>query len=135
MNADELTPRHILSAIKATGGATFESEHAYDLNLFGIRSADTRPNTFNDLIGCVYRNRKGAWQLETWTATTDPGLYYREHPSRVEGTAWLKPGQYRGAYTLDLHKGKYLALCQRTGPVTVYRDADRSADLDTLTAT
>jgi len=133
MTIEALTPEIILSAIEATGGATFHE--IYDLNLFGIRTSNTAANSFNDIVGCVYRNAAGAWQLEAWPATTDPGLYYREHPSRVEGTAWLVPGQYRGAYTIDLHKGNYRALCQRTGPVTVYRDADRSADLDTLTAT
>ena len=41
----------------------------------------------------------------------------------------MKPGQYRGAYMVGRHKG-YKAL-QQVGPITVYRDADRDAELDT----
>lgn len=33
-------------------------------------------------------------------------------------------------YKLDLHAGKYLALCQRLGPVQVYRDNDKDDKYD-----
>jgi hypothetical protein len=48
------------------------------------------------------------------------------HP---QGTAILKEGQYKDAYQIGLHKGKYYALVQRK-PVTVIRDYDRNAILD-----
>ena len=47
-----------------------------------------------------------------------------------KGTAILKPNQYRSAYKLDLHSGKYLALCQRKGKVDVYRDNDKDYILE-----
>ncbi len=39
----------------------------------------------------------------------------------VTGRASLKPGFYP-MWRLDLHRGKYLAFCQRAGPCTVRRD-------------
>jgi hypothetical protein len=33
-------------------------------------------------------------------------------------------------YKLDHHAGKYLALCQRNGPVKVYRDSNRDQVLN-----
>ena len=41
-----------------------------------------------------------------------------------KGTALLVPNQYRGAYKIDKHRGKYFALCQRK-EVSVYRDSNR----------
>ena len=45
--------------------------------------------------------------------------------------AILKAGQYRGVYCLDLHRNSYLALCQRKGEVTVFRDqtGDKISDI------
>jgi hypothetical protein len=34
-----------------------------------------------------------------------------------KGCAILKEGQYKGVYEIDLHNGKYEAICQRLGPV------------------
>jgi hypothetical protein len=106
-----LSARQVLEAIKAKGYKTFETKHPFDLNIFGIRSASTVPNRFDDVIGCVYRDKRNEWKIRTWSATTDPG-------------------QYRGVYKLDHHAGKYLALCQRNGPVKVYRDSNRDQVLD-----
>ncbi|WP_294392669.1 hypothetical protein [uncultured Sphingomonas sp.] len=39
------------------------------------------------------------------------------------GMARLQPGLHR-VHRLDLHNGKYLALCQRGGPLTVMRDGN-----------
>ena len=46
-----------------------------------------------------------------------------------KGVAILKPGQYRGAYKIGRHRGRYKALTQRTA-VTVYRDPDKNDTLD-----
>ncbi len=101
----------------------------YNLNLFGIRSPDRVSGTYDDLLGCAYKV-DGQWRVDYWAATTDPSLYYRENPLNVKGTAILVPGQYSGVYTIDMHAGKYLALCQRNGPVTVWRDNDLDRVLD-----
>ena len=125
----------LFAHMRSLGYAVFSSGD-YDLNLFGIRSADLEPTTFNDYLGCAYKN-DGEWQLDYWEATTDPGLYWRENPSNVNGTAILVPGQYRSTYMLDLHAGKYEALCQRAGAVKVWRDNNKDAilDLDVSTQT
>ncbi len=43
----------------------------------------------------------------------------------------MKPGQYRKAYRIGKHNDKYKALRQQ-GDVTVYRDANRDNNLDTI---
>lgn len=125
--SDTLPP--VLQVIKSKGYAVF-TQGAYNLNLFGIRSSSSQAGKFDDLMGCAYREYDGGpWVVQYWPATTDPGLYYLENPMRVEGTAILVPGQYRGAYQIGLHTG-YEALVQWAGPVKVYRDADRDGTLD-----
>jgi hypothetical protein len=47
----------------------------------------------------------------------------------LSGAAILKQGQYKNAYAIGLHRGKYKALVQ-VKPVTVMRDKDRNSYLD-----
>ena len=101
---------------------------AYNLNLFGIRSLDKSHETFNDLLGCAYKESDNAeWRVAYWPATTDPGLYWLQNPMNIDGTsALVADKQYRGAYKLGKHQGKYEALVQSGAPVAVFRDNDRS---------
>ena len=99
------------------------------LTIFGVRSSTREANRFDDLLGVAY-TVDGRWVVETFAATTDPGTYWLRNPSRVAGTAILVPGQYRDTWKIDLHGGKYRALCQRSGPVKVYRDGDRDDMID-----
>jgi hypothetical protein len=46
-----------------------------------------------------------------------------------KSTAILAQGQYKGAYKIGLHQGKYKALVEAK-PITVIRDYDRNAKLD-----
>jgi hypothetical protein len=96
----------------------------YHLNLFGIRNPDPMSNSFDDMMGCAY-TVDSMWKVHYWPATCDPGTYHLQNPSRVDGTAILAPGQYEDVWTIDLHAGKYEALCQRNGPVVVFRDSDK----------
>jgi len=57
--------------------------------------------------------------------TTDPGKKGVMEFHNNKGVARLVPGQYRSVWSVDKHQGKYDALCQRNGNVTVYRDANR----------
>lgn len=68
----------------------------------------------------------GTERMKAWPITTNPGVYYLEHPL-AGGCAVLKPNQYKGAYILGFHQDKpdHPALVQRGGPVTIYRDNDR----------
>lgn len=115
----------VLQRVKTLGYQVFDGAADYDLNIVAVRSKDDTANVFNDLITATYKV-KGQWFTRSWQCTTDPGLYWLRNPGNVKGTALLVPGQYKGVYKLDKHAGKYLALCQRNGPVKVYRDADGS---------
>jgi hypothetical protein len=108
-------------------------EGNYHLNLFGIRSSNKVANAFDDTMGCAYLVN-GMWRVHYWPATTDPGTHYLENKAKwygPAGVAILAPGQYVDTYKIDLHGGsKYEALCQRNGPVKIYRDNDLDNKLD-----
>lgn len=120
------TPEQIKKAMRDKGYVVFGGE-PYDLNIFGIRTINNDANSFNDIVGVMYK-REGTWVCFQFPATTDPGVYYRENPINVDGTAILKPGQYRGSHKVGTHKG-YVALQQKK-PLVVYRDADGDDELD-----
>ena len=101
----------------------------FEMNIIGIRSRDRTPDVFNDSINAVYMDGNNQWKHLRFPATTDPGLYWLRNPMNVNGTAILKAGQYRNAYIIGMHRGKYTALVQR-GAVTVIRDATRDAKHD-----
>ena len=118
------------------GYTFFDNNTAYNVNIIGVRRVNgAAANKFDDTIVVVYRNKQKFWEVFTSDITTDPGLYWLENPMNVEGTAILVPNQYRGVYKRDLHQGKYEALCQRNGEVSVYRDDDRDRrhDMDPST--
>lgn len=117
-----------LQAALMRKGYRFFDQGNYNLNLIGIRTADDSANTFNDQLAVAWRF-DGVPHCLVFPATTDPGLYWREHLANVNGTAIVVPGQYRGLWQLGLHQGRYQALVQR-GPVQVYRDNNRDQVLD-----
>jgi len=107
----------------------FKNSKGHDLNIVGIRTSSIDANTFNDWI-VVFYSFDNNWNFFTFPATTDPGTYWRSKPMNVDGTAIVKPGQYRGAYMIGRHK-TYKALQQKSA-ITVYRDANRDTHLDTV---
>jgi len=126
----------IVTVMQAKGYAVYDTPSIdWNLNLVGIRASDPEPGTFNDTL-VLFHRFKGIWELYYYHITTDPSVYYLTHPVNTSGTAILKEGQYKGAYQLDIHNrgraGGHLALCQRLGPVTVYRDSNRDAKLNLL---
>ena len=60
-----------------------------------------------------------------FNGNTDPSRYRAGYGtgSSTKGMASLQPGAWF-VHRFDLHNGKYLALCQRGGKVTVTRDGD-----------
>jgi len=106
----------------------FENPSGHDINLVGIRNSTSRANSFDDWLGLFYWY-DGTWNMFAFPGTTDPGTYYRENPLNVRGTAIMKPGQYRRAYSVGRHKG-YRAM-QQVGPITVYRDDNKDDELNT----
>ncbi len=130
------TREQIEKAVKAKGYKWFEdsANKGYDVNIVGVRNnapsvADKVTNVFDDHITISFKI-DGVWQFFCWRATVDPGKKGVQQFGNKKGVARLVPGQYRGAYAIDKHGGKYTALCQRLKPVTVYRDADRDLAFD-----
>jgi len=99
----------------------------YKLNIIGIRSANKTDQTkFDDRIAYFTYDNNGKLIGKIAIATTDPSATYLEKPINLNGTAILKSGEYKDAYKIGLHRGKYQAVVQNK-PVTVIRDNDRNA--------
>jgi len=119
---------NIIKAMQLKGYVVFENDSKpYNLNYIGIRDPKN-VGEFNDLF-VIFWKHHGRWSSLIWGGTTDPGGYYLKNLLNKKGTAILKEGQYRGAWTKGKHQGKYDALVQRK-EVTVIRDADRDLELD-----
>ncbi len=127
------TRQQIEDAVKAKGHVWFGSQKDYDVNIVGIRNSATKnqlTNKFDDWMTLSYKIN-GQWQYHIWPCTTDPGVTHtRQKLLNPIGVARLVMGQYRGAYQIGLHQGKYSALVQRGGPVKVWRDANKDAIYD-----
>lgn len=105
----------------------------YRLNIWGFRANTEKPNVFDDELHVftnVSQTKIVKWAYLVFKITTDPGTYWLQNPLNPKGTAILKAGQYLDAYSIDKHRNKYYALCQRLAKVTVIRDYDRDAILD-----
>ena len=126
------TREQVEAAVKAKGYVWFEdtSNKSYDVNIVGVRNnapsvAKKVTNVFDDHLTLSFKDEKGVWQYYCWMATCDPGKKGVQQFHNKNGVARLVPGQYRGVWKIDLHQGKYEALCQRLGNVTVWRDANK----------
>jgi len=130
------TREQIETAVKAKGYAWFSdaSNKGFDVNIVGIRNmapGDKVTNIFDDWITISYKEG-GEWKSFCWNATTDPGKKGVMQYSNKKGVARLIPGQYRGVYRVDKHQGKYDALCQRLGNVSVWRDNNKDLKFDNM---
>lgn len=122
-NAGVSTPSRIMQ-MRSKGYATFEDQD-YDLNLVGIRSRNRRADSFDDIFLVMYKER-GLWVEERYNCTVDAGAYWLENPYKEAGCAIVKAGQYRGLWSIDKHRGKYDALCQKdNAKITVWRDQNK----------
>ena len=120
--------KSIIKVMTLKGYAVFENDtKPLNLNYVGIRDI-SGVNKFNDLLVLFWKYR-GNWSIFTRPATTDPGIYYLNNPLSNLGTAVLKEDQYRGAWKLGKHQGKYDALIQRK-EVTVIRDSNKDGVID-----
>jgi hypothetical protein len=126
------TRLQIEQAIKNKRYAWFASNKDYDVNIVGIRNSTTEQvvtNRFDDWITVSYKLNQ-IWQFHSWAATTDPGITHTvQQLLNPRGVARLVAGQYRAAYQIGMHQGKYSALVQRL-PVKVYRDANKDRVFD-----
>ena len=111
-------------------GYTFFTKGEYNLNIIGVRHKGSKiTNHFDDCLVVIYNTGNEKNVKRVFTCTTLPGKKAMEHPIQVKGTAILKEGQYRGAYKIGYHKGKYKALCQAK-PLPVYRDGNKDDKFD-----
>jgi hypothetical protein len=106
----------------------------YELNIIGVRNSNSVTNKFDDYIFVCYQNTAQQWETLKVKATTEPGLHFINKPMNANGTAVLKQGQYKGAYQLGMHRGRYKALVQRK-PVTVFRTPTGKADITSINKT
>lgn len=107
-------------------GYSYFKKGNYNLNIIGVRSNQDNKitNKYDDCLVVIYNTNTG-WKRQIYTITTEPGLKFMQAPDNAKGTAILAPGQYKGTYKIDKHRGKYNALCQRNKVVKVYRDNNK----------
>ena len=109
----------------------------YELNIIGVRNANTDPDKFDDTMYVIYKDDKDKWVGKEYVITTDPSTKYLKkggHKSSSKGTAILPNGQYLDKWTIRGHGVTgYKALGQRNdsdGKICVYRDYDRNSTLN-----
>ena len=128
---NELPP--LLSIVEEQGFVIFK-KGLYNLNIIGVRNPHPEPNTFDDILYVIHKEEDEddiIWKCYEFKCTTDPGFYWLLNGKRKDGCAILAhPQQCRGAYKIDMHQGKYKALCQRLKPVWVWRDNNKDFNLD-----
>lgn len=134
--------QQLADGIRAVGGKVF-TRGDYNLNIVGVRSADTDQSAdlFNDTM-CIFYKQGKVWKAHYYKITTDPGKKELADPSfpaaQARGTLILAHGhQYRGAYELGFHGGgawRHAALRQVL-PVKGYRDNNRDYVLDMIPGT
>tara|TARA_R110000787_G_scaffold185864_1_gene297435 strand:- start:333 stop:926 length:594 start_codon:yes stop_codon:yes gene_type:complete len=107
---------------------TFFEKGNLNLNIIGVRMGKKATNSFDDYLYVVYKV-DGNWEYREYRITTDAGAYWLKNPMNNKGTAILKPNQYRGAWSIGKHQGKYLSLVQ-SKEVEVYRDNNKDMILD-----
>lgn len=128
------TLEDIIRAMRSKGYVV--NTEPFKLNVVGVRNSNvTQDDTFDDVIAFFYYDDKGSLVGKIAQGTTDPSIKFLKNPSVGSGTAILKAGQYVDTYAIDMHNGKYEALCQRLKPVTVMRDDDRNSYLNLLAPT
>lgn len=103
------------------------------LNIIGYRHIFGRPNYYDDVLS-VYRSTGYGWITRHYPCTTRPGTPYLLKPVNPHGAAILVPGQYKDAYTLGMHRGKYKALIQ-VSDLKVFRDNNLDEDSDEVAST
>ena len=131
------TKEQIKAAVKGKGYRWFDdiSNKTYDVNIVGVRNNTLSiykkvTNVFDDCLTISFKDTQGLEQFYCWKATCDPGKKGVQQFHNKTGVARLVPGQYKGAYAVSLHQGKYEAVCQRLQEVTVWRDGNKDLTFD-----
>jgi hypothetical protein len=108
----------------------------YPLIVVGIRGY------YRDSLGALGVNDRGIYDdalfidgpetFASFNGNTDPSRYRpgEGFAEATKGIATLNPGAWF-VHRFDKHRGRYLALCQRAGKVTVTRDGKKENYTDT----
>jgi hypothetical protein len=128
----KLLKDYYIKTLTEKGYVFFDNNIPLNLNIIGVRSKNRSGDRYDDTMNVFYRNADLDWIVDSYPVTTDPGAKILRKPINKKGTAILVPGQYRSTYKVDIHGGssRYLAVCQRGGPVKVWRDVNRDSNLD-----
>lgn len=126
----------IHEVMKDSGMVVFQ--RPYDVTLGGVRTNDNRSGKFNDWLFASLFDHDDRLHSIIVEGTTDAGLYYRENPMNVDGTAIIMHNvQHRGCYEyqnpkespgLRGHRGQ--EAFRQVAPMRYWRDADRDLYLD-----
>jgi len=121
----------IVGAMRRLGYKVYDrDDEDFNLNIVAIRNPEASLDHYDCQL-LIFWKYRGQWLSRKWPITTFPGSRYLiKRLLSPKGAAILCPGQYVGVYALDLHGGRYRALCQRNGAVNVYRDADKDRVFD-----
>ena len=105
---------NVLKEMDNLGHTVFTGDKKpFNLNIVGIRNQNAKLDEFGCTMTTFWKFN-GEWNFRQWPWTTLPGSTYLQHRLlNRKGCAILVPGQYKSTYALDLHNGKYEALCQR----------------------
>jgi hypothetical protein len=107
----------------------------FNMNIIGIRSNNSKSNSFDDYLYIAYRNENSVWVLKCFNRfTTDPGKPWLLKPMDKDGTAVLVPGQYMNVYQVGVHgrthaSGGYQAL-EQIRSMAYVRDNNKDSVID-----
>ena len=126
-----LTREQVFDRMRQKGHIIFENDSRnHNLNIIGIRSKTAKVDEFGCQLMVAWKFR-GQWHDRSWAITTYPGkTYLIQRLLNPAGCAILAEGQYLNTYKIDYHRGEYKALCQRLGPVAVFRDKNKDYKFD-----
>lgn len=122
----------VYSIPEMTSGLSLKSQQVW-LNGWGFLGANGKRLTEDGISGKntnyaleQYNNSKGKETLKIYPITTNPGVYWLNHPMNKLGAAVLKPGQWEDCWRLGTHiRANHRALVQTGGKITVYRDNNK----------
>lgn len=126
----------IHAVMKANNMVVFD--RPFSVTLGGIRTKDNVSNRFNDWLFASFFTKDNGLVSAVVEGTTDAGLFYRENPLHIDGTAIIKDGvQHMSAYRYEnpsLNEGQHGHKGQEAfsqiGDMRYHRDPDRDKYLE-----
>jgi hypothetical protein len=125
----------IKAVFKAKGYHYYDSG-AYNLNIIGVRSENSKSNEFDDVMIVTYNSDRRKDLLDWWHITTDPGKKFLLNPlSGTGGTLIMVPGQYKSVYEIGIHgrskpKEKQYEALEQCRTIKYVRDRNLDMKLD-----